>query len=115
MYYMNSDVEFASLLRTRKHNSYVLCQIFSEEEWQNMQLDESDFSCWSLVNYCLCRRQDSDLKQIPAEERIKKLIEMNYLPEMVNVDTLPTIEFINCRHRIFAGLVDSIWPVESLE
>lgn len=111
LHYMEPNQEFASFLRTRKRNSMVLCQIFTESEWQELQLNESGCSCWSLMNYCLCQRQYSDLKQIPVKDRLNWLTDNGYMPEMVGINSLTKVEFIKCRYHIFEGFVDSIWKI----
>lgn len=113
IFYEKNNVKFSSLLRTRKRNSMVLCQIFSEEEWIDMGLDKSGCTCWSTVNYCLCPRQESDIWQINVDERLQKLLKKGYLPEVSYVDSSngTILEIIEQRQTAMCTMVNEIWSL----
>lgn len=107
---LGCDVYFESLLRTRKQSSYVLCQIFSEEEWDTLAIGNRRYSCWSLINYCLCRRQVG--KNLPADphQRLSYLISNHCFPELKGADL--TIEnFANLRYEALEEKAEEIWPL----
>ncbi len=111
--YMDVTLDFSSLLRTRKHNSLVLTQIFTEEEWNSRDVSPLNTTCWSLTNYCLCRRWDAG--ELPADmmERVKWLTEKGYLPEMKGVEGYEKpFDFLSIRQRRLEEIVNNIWSVE---
>ena len=73
---------FDSLLRTRRQASLIITQIFSYDEWEEYELGARGISCWSIVNYCLCKR--NMVKDIPADvnQRLAWLKDNGCLPEM---------------------------------
>lgn len=107
---LGCDLYFESLLRTRKQSSYVLCQIFSEEEWDTLAIGNRRYSCWSLINYCLCRRQVG--KNLPDDphQRLNYLISNNCLPELKGVD-LTMDNFADKRYETLEENVAKIWPL----
>lgn len=106
---LGCDLYFESLLRTRKQSSYVLCQIFSEEEWDSLTIGNRNYSSWSLVNYCLCRRQVSKNLPEDPQKRLSYLIENNCFPELIGKDI--TIDnFANSRYIALENVVEDIWP-----
>lgn len=109
-YHLNYDLYFEELLRTRKQSSYVLCQIFSEEEWDYLNIGNNRYSCWSLVNYCLCRRYES--RELPQEpqERLSYLIRHKCFPEF-SFDNVSINEFIEQRYNALDEVLQDIWDV----
>lgn len=109
-FHLGCDEYFESLLRTRKQSSYVLCQIFSEEEWETMAIGNRRYSCWSLINYCLCRRQVS--KNLPNDplQRLRYLISNNCFPELEGTD-LTMDNFANIRYEALENNIAEIWPL----
>jgi len=114
--HLNKELDFSSLLRTRKHTSLVLTQIFTEEEWNRGDITPMNITCWSLTNYCLCRRRDVNNMPLDMEDRIKWLIDNDYLPEMKGIEenTNP-FDFLSIRKRRLEELVNEIWSIESLQ
>ena len=107
---LGCDLYFESLLRTRKQSSYVLCQIFSQEEWDTLAIGNKCYSCWSLVNYCLCRRQVGKNKPVDPHKRLSYLISNNCFPELKGAEL--TIEnFANMRYEALEKNVAEIWPL----
>lgn len=110
-YHLNYDLYFEELLRTRKQASYVLCQIFSEEEWDYLNIGNNHYSCWSLVNYCLCRRYESrELPQDP-HERLSYLIRHKCFPELQS-DNVSINDFIERRYVALDEVIQNIWGVQ---
>lgn len=111
--YMDVTLDFSSLLRTRKHNSLVLTQIFTEEEWNSRDVSPLNTTCWSLTNYCLCRRWDAGELPTDMMERVKWLTEKGYLPEMKGVEGYEKpVDFLSIRQRRLEEIVNNIWSVE---
>lgn len=107
---LGCDLYFESLLRTRKQSSYVLCQIFNEEEWDTLAIGNSRYSCWSLINYCLCRRQVGKNLPIDPHQRLSYLISNNCFPELESSD-LTMENFANMRYEALEKNVEKIWPL----
>lgn len=113
--YADDKLDFSTLLRSRKHNSLVLTQIFTEDEWNRREVSPLNTTCWSLTNYCLCRRWDADILPGDMVERVKWLQEKGYLPEMEDTDWNGSpFEFLTTRQRRLEEIVNSIWAVENI-
>lgn len=113
--YVDDKLDFSTLLRSRKHNSLVLTQIFTEDEWNRREVSPLNTTCWSLTNYCLCRRWDADILPGDMVERVKWLQEKGYLPEMEDTDWNGSpFEFLTTRQRRLEEIVNSIWAVENI-
>lgn len=110
-YALDNNNWFESLLRTRRQASYIITQIFTYDEWEEYNLGARGISCWSIVNYCLCRR--NVVKEIPADinYRLSWLKENGYLPEMDDV-TMRFDEFVSVRARRLEEIVSDIWRCE---
>ena len=102
---------FESLLRTRRQASFIITQIFTYDEWEEYNLGARGVSCWSIVNYCLCRR--NMVKEIPADinHRLDWLQKNGCLPEMDDVD-MKFDEFVSVRERRLEDIVSDIWKCD---
>ena len=102
---------FDSLLRTRRQASLIITQIFSYDEWEEYELGARGISCWSIVNYCLCKR--NMVREIPADvnQRLAWLKDNGCLPEMEDVN-MSFDEFVITRTRKLEGIVSNIWKCE---
>ena len=102
---------FESLLRTRRQASLIITQIFNNDEWEEYDLGARGISCWSIVNYCLCRRDE--VKEIPADvnHRLTWLKDKGRLPEMGDVD-MKFDDFVSARARRLGEIVSDIWKCE---
>ena len=112
--YLDPSLEFSSLLRSRKHSSLVLTQIFTEEEWNRRDVSPINTTCWSLMNYCLCRRKDAEILPLEMYERLHWLQDLKYLPEMDGARWNNSFEFLRLRQRRLEKLVNEIWSVEKV-
>lgn len=110
-YELECDSTFESLLRTRKQSSYVLTQIFTNEEWVEDSLcGDTDITPWSLHNFCLCKRADSRSLPSNLTERIKWLYTKGYLPELSENECNDLKSFIQTRaERLEAIASEKIW------
>lgn len=114
-YYLDGqdDVSsFKDLLRTRKHNSYILCPIFSIEDINNIDKQMVSSYINSAANYCLVRRnQIEEYKTILLlPEKIAFLKANGGFPELPDNFTFTNvIEFINMRDSYIAQTVNQIW------
>lgn len=102
---------FDSLLRTRRQASLIITQIFSYDEWEEYELGARGISCWSIVNYCLCKR--NMMKDIPADvnQRLAWLKDNGCLPEMEDVN-MSFDDFVIKRTRKLEEIVSDIWKCE---
>jgi uncharacterized protein with ParB-like and HNH nuclease domain len=102
---------FDSLLRTRRQASLIITQIFSYDEWEEYELGARGISCWSIVNYCLCKR--NMVKDIPADvnQRLAWLKDNGCLPEMEDVN-MSFDDFVIKRTRLLEEIVSDIWKCE---
>ena len=110
-YAIDSHNWFDSLLRTRRQASLIITQIFSYDEWEEYELGARGISCWSIVNYCLCKR--NMVREIPADvnQRLAWLKDNGCLPEMEDVN-MSFDEFVITRARKLEGIVSDIWKCE---
>lgn len=102
---------FDSLLRTRRQASLIITQIFSYDEWEEYELGARGISCWSIVNYCLCKR--NMVKDIPADvnQRLAWLKDNGCLPEMEDVN-MSFDDFVIKRTKKLEEIVSDIWKCE---
>lgn len=119
IYNFDESEDFKDLLRSRKQRSYILVPLFSEE---NMP-DGYDQISWqaivsSIGNYCLIRRNNwSEFEQTKDNrglQRMKYLLEQNYLPELSNLgiqihEDWSISDFINTRNKILRQLTEDLW------
>lgn len=110
-YSLDEKTTFQSLLRSRRQSSYILTQIFSEEEWEEYHISlNENVASWSLYNYCLCRRNDVRNMPEQIDARIDWLINNNYLPELSRCDQINCKNIINNRIVNLNKLVnEKIW------
>ena len=111
--HIDSELDFSSLLRSRKQNSFVLTQIFTEEEWNQREVSPLNTTCWSLTNYCLCRRWDVENLPEDMVKRVMWLYEHDYLPEMRGCEGITKpYDFLSTRQMRLEGVVNDIWNIE---
>ncbi len=102
---------FDTLLRTRRQASLITTQIFTYEEWEKHNLGARGISCWSIVNYCLCKRNMA--KEMPDDivDRLIWLKTNGCLPEMDDVN-MSVDDFVSTRERRLEKIVSDIWKCE---
>lgn len=107
----DGEEDFKELLRSRKQTSYVLFQIFRDEDLDPDENPAIVAYLNSVANFCLVRRKDAnELDALDNNERIKKLLKRNYLPEMEDGYKFTSmIEFIQERDKVIAGITEGIW------
>lgn len=103
--------DFKELLRSRKQSSYVLFQIFRDEDLDPDENPAIVAYLNSVANFCLVSRRDANAyDELDNDQRLKKLLRGGYLPEMEGIcDNSSMIEFINERDRTIAGITEKIW------
>jgi len=107
----NENVEFESLLRSKKRMSYVLCSI-SDADIDETTSDDLYFKRQrSVANYVLIRRNHVEqFSDLSITGRLKFLAKNNYLPEMQNqIESYDIKVFIENRDRVLGVLVSEIW------
>ena len=110
-YAIDKNNWFESLLRTRRQASFIVAQIFSYDEWEEYNLGASGISCWSIVNYCLCRRNEVKEMPVNIDHRLDWLKKNGYLPEMDDVE-MKYDEFVFARAKRLEKIVSEIWKCE---
>lgn len=107
----DGEEDFKELLRSRKQTSYVLFQIFRDEDLDPDENPAIVAYLNSVANFCLVRRKDAnELDALDNNERIKKILKRNYLPEMEDGYKFTSmIEFIQERDKVIAGITEGIW------
>lgn len=112
LYYLtNVDHDFKDLLRSRKQSSYVLFQIFRDEDLDPNENPAIVAYLNSVANYCLVLRKDvNEYDVMDNNQRLNSLFLGGYLPEMGRDYTdRSMIDFIQDRDKIIAGITDKIW------
>jgi uncharacterized protein with ParB-like and HNH nuclease domain len=103
LYESDKDVEFSSLLRSKKQNSLILFKFFEmEEKPQDVEEATWQLNVDSVAGHCLVRRFDLD--EIHAKKglkRIKYLVKQGYMPEMEGLESENVVDFLlNRDHRL---------------
>ena len=92
---------------------YSIFLIFTEEERnENMFTEETGLASWSAYNYCLCKRPDA--KNLPENigERVRFLIDKNYLPELNSYKYHYPAEFVGERAKTIEKILKyDIWSL----
>ena len=103
--------DFKELLRSRKQSSYVLFQIFRDEDLDPDENPAVVAYLNSVANYCLVRRKDAnEFDALDNEQRLKAVTDGGYLPEMTgDYDDYSMTEFIQERDKVIAGITKKIW------
>ena len=103
--------DFKDLLRSRKQSSYILFQIFRDEDLDPGENPAILAYLNSVANYCLVRRRDAyEYNDLDNNQRLEKLLNNGYLPEMEgDYNGFSMIEFINERDKVIAGITKKIW------
>lgn len=107
---------FNDLLRNRKQSSFVLTQIFSNDDLQKY-IDETGITEieYSIGNYCLIRRYDTDeFSNKQTRYKISYLLKRNYIPEVTNSDIkeindINILDFIKRRNVLLNKMIKEIW------
>ena len=107
----DGEQDFKDLLRSRKQSSYVLFQIFRDEDLDPDENPAVVAYLNSVANFCLVRRKDADdFDAMDNEQRLKAVLDGGYLPEMTgNYDDYSMTEFIQERDKVIAGITEKIW------
>ena len=107
----NGQGDFKDLLRSRKQNSFVLYQIFRDEDLDQEENPAVVAYLNSAANYCLVRRYDLEkLEALDNDKKLAHLTENGYLPDMdEKCKEWGMMEFIQERDRVLSGIVEKIW------
>lgn len=113
LYFLQTlEIDFQTLLRSKRQNSYVMVPIFSNED-VNSSLEESLFFQPTNVvaNFVLIRRfQIDEFKALNWSDKYHFLMQNNYIPEMIEYGNFNgVIDFIEYRDNILRDLVSEIW------
>lgn len=84
LYNSNRELDFSTLLRSKKQNSFILFKFFDNDDKPDGMYETAwQLNIDSVAGHCLVRRYDLDnIKSKKGIERIKYLISKDYMPEM---------------------------------
>lgn len=107
------ELSFESLLRSRKHDSYVLYQIIQNSDYDNNETRayiSNQTNLVSVANYCLVKRYDLEsLNSLPKGKRIKFLEEKNYIEKFDKYIGNDDLFFWKLRNDDFMIKIKRIW------
>lgn len=107
------ELSFESLLRSRKHDSYVLYQIIQNSDYDNNETRDyinNQSNLVSVANYCLVKRYDLDsLNSMPKVRRIKFLEEKGYIEKFDKYIGNDDLFFWKLRNDDFMSKIKRIW------
>lgn len=107
------ELSFDSLLRSRKHDSYVLYQIIQNSDYDNNETRDyinNQSNLVSVANYCLVKRYDLDsLNSMPKVRRIKFLEEKGYIEKFDKYIGNDDLFFWKLRNDDFMSKIKRIW------
>jgi uncharacterized protein with ParB-like and HNH nuclease domain len=108
---VEEEINFASLLRSKKQTSYILCPISPNEIEDNTEDTLFYRRQLSVANYVLVRRNHvEEFNGLNTIKKIKFLVKHDYLPEMHGEVIEEDINlFIENRDRKLNNLVNDIW------
>jgi uncharacterized protein with ParB-like and HNH nuclease domain len=104
------NINFESLLRSKKQTSYILCPI--NDEGEDVSIEDSFLKRQkSVANYVLIRRNHAEqFSNMRILQKINFLVENDYIPEMQGeIDFNDISEFIDVRDRVLNKLANEIW------
>ncbi|MCX2476924.1 DUF262 domain-containing protein [Pedobacter sp. MC2016-05] len=108
----DSELDFQSLMRSKKQTSYVLIPIFTAEEIPKVLQDSLFYSYeYAVANFVLIRRYDLDAyNSLSIPDKSRFLLINGYLPEMQDYQNFDDIlGLLAHRDRIITELVMQIW------
>lgn len=107
------ELSFESLLRSRKHDSYVLYQIIQNSDYDNNETRDyinNQSNLVSVANYCLVKRYDLDsLNSMPKVKRINFLEEKGYIEKFDKYIGNDDLFFWKLRNDEFMSKIKRIW------
>jgi uncharacterized protein with ParB-like and HNH nuclease domain len=95
----DQDIDFSSLQRSKKQNSYILFKFFDLED-RPREVEEIVWSSHidSVAGHCLVRRYDyDDIVARKGIRRLQYLVKQKYMPEMLAFSNYSMVEFISAR------------------
>lgn len=110
LYKQNPEIEFSSMLRSKKQNSLILYRIFDSKDKPTDMEDTFWEICYnSVAGYCLVRRHDIDiLVTLSGVNLLNYLVKQGYMPEMVDREIKDVMSFISERDFALRDLINDI-------
>ena len=115
-HYLNEELIFSELLRSRKQTSLVLIPIFND---QDLQVDNNSEAyryvlVYSVANYCLMRRRDArEYEQlITVDEKMKFLRCHGDFPELRGESWSTPQSLIEKRDNALQEITENLWLKE---
>ena len=112
MYYLKPVGDFSEKMRSRKQSSYILCQLFDDDDWKDVDEKMLAPHVDCVGNHFLIRRKDyNDYRNLSTvEDKIKYLSDNNCMPELVGEQiATDMIELIRQRDRRLMEIASEIW------
>lgn len=107
------NIQFSSLLRTKRQNSFITVPVVKYEEMEELNAQSKISIIYhSLVNTCLIKRnQQNEYYQKNITERLQWLFVEGYLPEMSNepFNQLDVASILICRQRKIEDFIRQTW------
>ena len=114
--YLNNELQFGELLRSRKQTSYVLIPMFNERDFTgNPEMETYTFLLVnSVANYCLMRRREVKEyeKLSTAKEKMDYLLQNSELPELDDKSVTSPQALIEARDAALQRIAGQIWSVK---
>ncbi len=113
--YLNNELQFGELLRSRKQTSYVLTPMFNERDFTGSpEMETYTFLLVnSVANYCLMRRREAKEyeKLSTAKEKMDYLLQNGEFPELDDTSATSPQALIEARDTALQRIAGEIWAV----
>lgn len=109
-YNKDKELDFATLLRSKKQNSLILFKLFDlDDKPENMEESSWLLNIDSVAGHCLVRRYDLEtIHTKKGIKRLKYLMKQNYMPEMNEIEIENLENFINIRDQRLRESIDAL-------
>lgn len=118
LYHLKPQGDFSDMLRSRKQTSYILCQLFENNDWEGIDEELVGAYAECVGNHFLIRRKDyRQYRELnSASEKIKFVIDAGLVPELNGVQSpKETLEFVKLRDSSLQAIATQIWNVKIRE
>lgn len=109
-YNKDKELDFATLLRSKKQNSLILFKLFDlDDKPENMEESSWLLNIDSVAGHCLVRRYDLEtIHTKKGIKRLKYLMKQNYMPEMNEIEIENLENFITIRDQRLRESIDAL-------
>ena len=114
--YLNCELQFGELLRSRKQTSYVLIPMFNERDFTGSpEMETYTFMLVnSVANYCLMHRREAKEyeKFASTKDKMDYLLQNGEFPELDNIGATTPQALIEARDSALQRIAGQIWSVK---